>query len=667
MTLNQWFKRKANFPFLLISLILITLYSAFLVHSFKEQKIHKIDSLKKLIVTTIVIGVQQNNLTLVESAISRAVDAIGVKNVFFCIDDDMIMTNTDIKRCDQIPNARWNESIINFPISGFKGHKIYFLFKDFEITKSIVLTLALSAILFCLLLWLIQKVKKDFIRDILNPIENNFVFSNNQSQILELKNIGEKIKQINESNAKAELSRQVAHDIKSPLTALNELISKSDNIQDFLKYSKVIKASILRINSIASDLLDKSKQQQSKLAHAADVSCLNSLVESLIDEKIIEYQNSGKVIFDLKTDSGFLFSKIDGLELKRVLSNLINNSIEAKTGDVCKISIHLFNDQSKNIISITDNGTGMSADLLFKLNSAEKVTAGKEFSKTSGSGIGVFTSHQLLKKYEGSLIFESTPNIGTTVKVELPSSNLQNLFLNEMIWPKSEKSIVVADDDESIFKLWEEKFRSLKVQNEIIFLNSTAELRSLLQSPHSSKIGLLLCDQRFANGNETGLDILKGIKGRWQSVLVTTQYDDIDLLKALNQLNMKIIPKVNISSLVVKSRDGEFWNSNIDAVLIDDDEEIIHSLWQLQADRHDKNLICFSNINKFMESEKDIDKDIPIYIDHQLGNSSPTGDIVAKKLNELGFKKLYLATGLPEGFESLTFLAGVTGKEPPWC
>ncbi|MBC8550237.1 MAG: hypothetical protein H8D23_11390 [Candidatus Brocadiales bacterium] len=61
-----------------------------------------------------------------------------------------------------------------------------------------------------------------------------------------------------------------------------------------------------------------------------------------------------------------------------------------------------------------------------------------------------------------------------------------------------------------------------------------------------------------------------------------------------------------------------------------------------------------------------LSKDSTFYIDSNLENDVK-GEIVAKKLFDLGYRNLYLATGYePDDFNEFTFLKGVQGKEPPW-
>lgn len=103
-----------------------------------------------------------------------------------------------------------------------------------------------------------------------------------------------------------------------------------------------------------------------------------------------------------------------------------------------------------------------------------------------------------------------------------------------------------------------------------------------------------------------------------------------------------------------------------DAVLIDDDVELIHMLWLLAAKANNKNIVCFSNLNDFWAQADQIALKTPIYIDSQLGNGV-LGEDEAQQIYNFGFKTIYLSTGLPEHYYGeRPYLKAIRGKEPPW-
>jgi hypothetical protein len=107
---------------------------------------------------------------------------------------------------------------------------------------------------------------------------------------------------------------------------------------------------------------------------------------------------------------------------------------------------------------------------------------------------------------------------------------------------------------------------------------------------------------------------------------------------------------------------------NFDAVLIDNERAVMLS-WKLMARQYGKSLLWFRSVEEFLAKQATFDRDQVIYIDSDLGDDVPAGQYEAKRISELGFKSIYLATGhSSEWFPQSRFpwLTGVRGKESPW-
>ncbi len=100
-------------------------------------------------------------------------------------------------------------------------------------------------------------------------------------------------------------------------------------------------------------------------------------------------------------------------------------------------------------------------------------------------------------------------------------------------------------------------------------------------------------------------------------------------------------------------------------VLIDDDE-LIQLLWRLSAQDFQVKFFGFTSGSMFFKKSSQFERDTPIYIDFKFENSF-CGDRVAQKVYQLGFKKIYIATGcLNIDLSHLFFIKGLVGKDPAW-
>ena len=105
--------------------------------------------------------------------------------------------------------------------------------------------------------------------------------------------------------------------------------------------------------------------------------------------------------------------------------------------------------------------------------------------------------------------------------------------------------------------------------------------------------------------------------------------------------------------------------TNVDYVLVEDDE-FIRKLWGIEAQNSEIRFTSFDSSKQLLDNLEQLSKSTNFYIDSNLGHND-LGEDLAKKLHNLGYDKLFIASGHgPENFKHLPFLKGVTGKEIPW-
>ena len=274
-----------------------------------------------------------------------------------------------------------------------------------------------------------------------------------------------------------EITEQVAHDIRSPLTSLNMIIKKLGTVDEETR--TVIRNATNRINDIANNLVIKyRKGDEVNLANAGSnltpeiISCV---VDSLLSEKRTQFIDTN-IIFDLNIadDAYGIFAKINSEKFKRVFSNIINNAVEsianAKRAQgliivrICKGYCDLDDpenlsklkhiDTSNTIcIQIRDNGLGIPPEVMAKIG-VDKISTKSEV----GHGIGLYTAIQQIKEWGGDYLIETKPESGTTFNMYLPQVTAPEWFQeNLLLQPRS--IIVILDDDQSIHDIWEAKFK----------------------------------------------------------------------------------------------------------------------------------------------------------------------------------------------------------------
>ena len=455
----------------------------------------------------------------------------------------------------------------------------------------------------------------------------------------------------------SEVSAQVAHDIRSPLAALDSSLNDISQLPEEKRI--IIRNAINRIRDIANNLLEKyrynSKEKfdfDNNQTKNLKTCLISTLIDQVITEKRLQYKTKPQINidFELTNNSYGLFSNIEPIEFKRIISNLVNNSVEAMPDDKGNIKIILLSENEYVIVKVKDDGRGIPPEILSRLG--EK---GLTFNKKDGSGLGLYHSKTTIEKWSGKLEIKSQINKGTGVIIKIPKAETPSWFC-EKININSKTKIIVVDDDETIHNIWEDRFKKYNI--EIIHLYNPDDLKHYRETEKE----LYLIDYEFKGYRENGLDLMEELNISNKSILVTSHFEEEGIIGRCRKLNIKIIPKLLSGFVPVIFTEDE--NKVKEVVLIDDDELVLMN-WQISAKKKGIKLIKYKNSKDFYKDIDKIDKETPIYIDSEL-EEGIKGEEIAKDLREKGFKKIILETGYsPERFKDISWLK-VTGKEPPF-
>ncbi|EQC48351.1 GHKL domain protein [Bacteriovorax sp. BSW11_IV] len=203
------------------------------------------------------------------------------------------------------------------------------------------------------------------------------------------------------------------HDMKSPLQALKGITSG-------MVTSDALKAELIQEASEQLEkLLHKMRMQnlQSTQTSSNENFCLRELVQRISNFKKVEYPFKRFSIKVVDLTCGNTKMAAEKIEIERLISNLLNNSIEA-LGVSGKIKITIAKKGENLSVSIKDNGHGIPNELLTHL-----AIAGNSFGKPEGTGLGLFQAKQTVESLNGQLNIESILSIGTIVSLDIPTQN----------------------------------------------------------------------------------------------------------------------------------------------------------------------------------------------------------------------------------------------------
>ncbi len=234
------------------------------------------------------------------------------------------------------------------------------------------------------------------------------------SMVEELEESASKLAQSEREQAWREMAKQVAHEIKNPLTPMRLTVQSFQRKfdpndpevkQKMTDYSNTLIQQIDTMSSVASAFSNFASMpaQQNETLNVVDVV---QLTLDIFNEDYIQF----------KSDSKEIITIMDRTQLIRVVTNLVKNAIQAIPENQEEKSIIVSVKEEKNQvqISVQDNGTGIEGD------DSSRIFEPKFTTKNSGMGLGLGIIKNIIENYNGTITFETAPGKGTVFCVFLP-------------------------------------------------------------------------------------------------------------------------------------------------------------------------------------------------------------------------------------------------------
>jgi len=234
------------------------------------------------------------------------------------------------------------------------------------------------------------------------------------NMIDQLENSAVRLARSEREQAWKEMAKQVAHEIKNPLTPMRLSVQSFDrrfnpsdpNIREKMsEYSQTLIQQIDVMSSIASAFSDFAKMPTQRREKLDVVEVVKHALDIFTEDYIYYIPKENE-----------LFANLDKTQLIRIVTNLVKNATQAmkKDGTPPRIEVKVASENNNVKITVSDNGKGIiekNKDLIFE----PKFT-----TKTSGMGLGLAMIKNIIETYDGTISFSSTEGIGTVFTVILP-------------------------------------------------------------------------------------------------------------------------------------------------------------------------------------------------------------------------------------------------------
>jgi nitrogen fixation/metabolism regulation signal transduction histidine kinase len=216
-----------------------------------------------------------------------------------------------------------------------------------------------------------------------------------------------------------EMARQVAHEIKNPLTPMKlsiqylqkSILNNSPNVKELTaNVANTLVEQIDHLSKIAFDFSQFANIGTTKV----ELFDVNEILRSLREL----YHQDKQIEIELKTVPGKVMLMADKTQMNRLFTNLFQNAVEACNGlENCRIKISEAQENGTITVSIMDNGQGIPPDI------QSKIFAPNFTTKSSGTGLGLAMCKGIVEQAHGEIWFETKAGEGTVFHVKLPIAN----------------------------------------------------------------------------------------------------------------------------------------------------------------------------------------------------------------------------------------------------
>lgn len=233
--------------------------------------------------------------------------------------------------------------------------------------------------------------------------------------ILQIQDQKERLRFKASEEAWREMAKQVAHEVKNPLTPMKLTIQNFErkfdpedpNIRERVKQmSKTMVDQIDLIATVASAFSEFAKLPEKN----NEVINLNTEVEDILrvfnDDSIFMHSNKNNIMISM-----------DRIYLSRIITNLVTNAKQAVSDErKLIINVDVEQHQRRVIISVQDNGIGIPENMY------ERIFEPNFTSKNSGMGLGLSMVRKMIEDYKGEITVKSEVGKGSTFIITLPTN-----------------------------------------------------------------------------------------------------------------------------------------------------------------------------------------------------------------------------------------------------
>jgi Na+/proline symporter/nitrogen-specific signal transduction histidine kinase len=242
-----------------------------------------------------------------------------------------------------------------------------------------------------------------------------------QSTTRKLRKANEQLKEL--ERLKADFITTVTHELRTPITsmkAISKIMLDNPNIEQQQKsdFLNILVQESARISRLINQVLDLEKIESPAPLKAQPVD-FREVVQRSFDSLLTLAAEKG-IQFQLKLKARSSLVLGDPDRLQQVVVNLLSNAIKFCDSQQGKVWILLTDDEQQVYLSVKDNGKGIPRDKQQFIFERFTQLTDQQAGKPTGSGLGLFITHTIVKNHQGDLKVYSQHGEGANFMLSLP-------------------------------------------------------------------------------------------------------------------------------------------------------------------------------------------------------------------------------------------------------
>jgi signal transduction histidine kinase len=255
--------------------------------------------------------------------------------------------------------------------------------------------------------------------DYSSPDEVGDLIRSYNDMITILDNNNRKLAQAERESAWRDIARQIAHEIKNPLTPMRLSIQhlirmKQNNAPGWQNhFEEVLNTWLEQIETLSKTASEFSSFTKIGQQESTTIIDLNTVIK----EQLSLFNNHPNITFTLQSKVTPANVKIRPEQLNRVFMNILTNAIQAiDKKENGQIIMTLYEQGDQYYVAVEDNGCGISKEEQVKLFTPNFTT------KSGGSGLGLFICHNIMENYDGGIYYSPSTLGGACFTIYLPKA-----------------------------------------------------------------------------------------------------------------------------------------------------------------------------------------------------------------------------------------------------